>query len=168
MLPEPRSVAAPGTGVSDEDVLHAETIVADAEPEQLEGLHRALSRLWTGMSTQPELDWRLRFETAVMEIANNVVEHAYAAEQRRGRIELRLTAYRDRVEAHFSDRGAPFGRLSVQQEPGIERAREKMQNPGALADSGRGLTITRAAVDTVEYSRTQGVNRWRLVKLLGA
>lgn len=95
---------------------------------------------------RPSADWRARFEAAVMEIAHNVVRHAYPPGQKPGNVKLRLRLYADRAEALLTDRGVPF-----------------VEPP----EPGAGLAAARAGVDYLEYSRrARGANRWRLLKRL--
>ena len=156
-----------GTTLVGAGVLHEETIVALASSEHIGALHEALARFWTKIPVAPPNDWRYRFEAAVIEIANNIIEHAYPPGRPNGKMKIRLRAYRDRVEAIFTDRGVPF------EEPAAAPVREPDPLLADLADfeelgeGGRGIALARAAVDLVEYSRrARGANRWRLVKRL--
>src|SRR5688572_27782661 len=80
-----------------------------AVSEQIDAVHDALDRFWrqvdrTSGSTLSR-DHRLRFITAVAEIAANIVRHAYPVAP--GNIQLHLRLYPDRVEAAFTDWGVP-------------------------------------------------------------
>ncbi len=120
---------------------------APAGPEALGPVHELLTELWAG---EPAVDGsaRLRFETAVAEIAANIAEHAAASGARE--LELRLRGLPDRVEAVFEDDGGPVA-------PG----------PGGWppddAERGRGLELVRAAVDVLRYERHGSRNRWVVV-----
>jgi serine/threonine-protein kinase RsbW len=120
---------------------------APAGPEALGPVHDLLAQLW---ADEPGIDEpvRVRFETAVAEIAANIAQHAAASGARV--LELRLHGLPDRVEAVFEDDGGPVA-------PG----------PGGWppddAERGRGLALVRAAVDALHYERAAGRNRWVVV-----
>jgi serine/threonine-protein kinase RsbW len=118
-----------------------------AAPESLGQVHELLTELWRAASAVPPSD-RVRFETAVAEIAANIAEHAAASGARH--VELRLRGLPDRVEAVFEDDGGPVA-------PG----------PGGWppddAERGRGLELARAAADVLRYERDGGRNRWVVV-----
>ena len=120
---------------------------APAGPEALGPVHDLLAELWAGEPGIGE-PARLRFETAVAEIAANIAEHAAASGARR--LELRLCGLPDRVEAVFEDDGGPVA-------PG----------PGGWppddAERGRGLELARAAADVLRYERDGARNRWGVV-----
>jgi anti-sigma regulatory factor (Ser/Thr protein kinase) len=119
-------------------------------PECLDRVHDLLTRLWADAS-EVSGDDRIRFETAVAEVAANIVEHA--GDGAVVELDLEVCAYADRVEALFCDTGAAA-------EVDVEGA----SLPGDMAESGRGLAIARAAVDEVVYERDGEVNRWRVTR----
>ena len=121
---------------------------ACVDPECLGKVHNLLAEMWTTATDVSELD-RMMFETAVIEIAANIVQHG-AAE---GPINcnLILEVYPDRLDAHFKDDG-------VTAHVDIEAA----QMPDALAENGRGLAMAKAAVDVLTYERRNGDNFWKL------
>jgi serine/threonine-protein kinase RsbW len=141
-------------------VLWEEQVPLQASAVALDHLHRALARLWPAVegaaSTPLPEDWRLSFAIAVAEIANNAVRHAYPPGRTSGPIELRLRVFRDRIEARFADCGVMVAPMAHALLP---------PDPAALAESGYGLALARAAVDRLSYRRTQrGANCWRLTK----
>jgi len=119
--------------------------------DHLEAVHDALARFWSLLEEGPDQRWRLLFETAVAEIAANIVEHA-----RPPFFTMRLRVGTGCVIAEFSDSGrgwdGPRGPAAVLDDLSAER--------------GRGLTLAEAAVDEVAYERQGLVNHWRLVKNL--
>jgi serine/threonine-protein kinase RsbW len=126
----------------------------------------ALARFWQRLEARggaPDAGWRAQFQAAVMEIAGNVVRHAYPPGHKPGNVKLRLRLYTDRVEALLTDKGLPF------EQPTLAAESPEPAEP-ALADpptGGPGLASVRAAVDFLHYSRrARGSNRWRLVKRL--
>ena len=118
-----------------------------AGPELLEPVHDLLARLWVDEPGVDQRD-RIRFETAVAEVAANIVEHGAAAGAER--VSLRLSSSPDRIQAVFEDDGAP-----VETRPD--------QPPAGDAERGRGLSLARAAVDRFSYEREGATNRWVLV-----
>ena len=128
------------------------SVEASTDPASLEKVHALLQRFW---SSGPDVDdvWRMMFETAVAEIAANIVEHS--RRERGARVLwLSLRAFGDRVEAWLQDDGlgvdvsldAPF--------------------PLELAQRGRGVALVRSMVDEFSYVRSEDMNRWLIVKRL--
>jgi serine/threonine-protein kinase RsbW len=126
------------------------SLVAPAEPASLELVHDLLEALWLDVG-DVGLEDRLRFETAVTEIAGNIVLHA--PDGRPLDFTLHVSASPDRVEARFQDAGR---RADVD----LSAARL----PDDLAESGRGLALALAAVDDLQYRRDGAVNCWRVVR----
>jgi serine/threonine-protein kinase RsbW len=117
-------------------------------PESLEELHELMERAsqdHPGLATDLML-----METAVIELAGNVVEH--------GRPE-------GRVAYHFSLQVLPDRLLGLLSDAGdqVEPGAEAPADP--FAESGRGLELARAATDELSYRRTDGRNTWTLVRL---
>ncbi|MCW2582911.1 MAG: hypothetical protein JWQ53_1701 [Klenkia sp.] len=132
----------------------------NARPESLEQVHELLAALWAD-DAMPTLD-RMHFDTAVAEVAANIVEHATRGQD--VTLVLRVSGWPDRVEARFEDDGA---------EAHVDLAAAAMPGSGdpddldavlALAEDGRGLALARAAVDELVYEREGSTNRWFLVR----
>lgn len=121
-----------------------------ARPECLDDVHRLLVQLWDAAPDVGGVD-RIMVETAVVEIAANIVEHApdgWPVE-----LTLRVAVHTDRVEARFHDDGRPA-----------------LIDPGAavlpadlMAEHGRGLAVARAA-GKLTYCRRDGTNVWRIIR----
>jgi len=81
------------------------TLTGLAVPEGLDELHDLLERIGAEHSQVPPADLML-FETAVIEIAGNVVEHGFPP----GEVHWTfiLAVHDDRLEARLSDDGVPF------------------------------------------------------------
>lgn len=124
-----------------------------AEPVWLDQVHAALDRLWTASADVPELD-RIRFETAVIEIATNIVRHTVPASGP-GPVQaaVLLRSAPPRLEAELSDDGAA---VSVDLDPAPV---------DDLAESGRGIALVKRAVDTLTLARADGRNTWRLARV---
>lgn len=129
---------------------------APARPEILELVHALFEHLWACHEHVPA-GLRIRFETAAVEVLANIVEHAFAHDQRDGevvrgrRLEVALAVSPDSVLASFRDNGLP-----------AELDLSAAVMPDEEAESGRGLALTLAAVDDLTYDRTDGRNHWSL------
>jgi serine/threonine-protein kinase RsbW len=130
---------------------------APADLHIVDLLHALLEQLWIG-NPEVSAEDRFRFETAVIEVLGNIVEHAYqldpaAAEHRdqarRFIVVLAVTA--DEVVASFGDNGLPtcldLSHVAMPQED---------------AESGRGLALAAATTDELSYERVEGRNHWKL------
>jgi serine/threonine-protein kinase RsbW len=126
-----------------------------ARPECIERVHATLAELWEDV---PEIDpgQRMRFELAVAEIAANIVEHSAGPGEGAVDLNLRLSAFPDRVEARFRDTG---------REALVDVAGAAL--PTDEAEHGRGIAMALAAVDEVAYLREDGQNVWRVVQQHG-
>lgn len=118
-------------------------------PECLEHIHQLMARLWQQEPSVGELD-RMLFCTAVIEVANNIVEHGSGGGSTK--LSLALQANPRQLTATFVDDGA-------QADVDLDGA----SLPDDSSDSGRGLFLARAAADELSYERKAGVNRWILV-----
>jgi len=136
---------------------------ARAEPEVMDLVHALLEHLF---ARAPQLDdvTRVKFEMSVIEILGNIVEHAYAHDSRLPavdpsevrRFEIQLLATDRDLIAVLSDNGLPVS---------LDLADVTM--PDELAESGRGLALARAALDTLHYERIEGRNLWCLACRIG-
>jgi serine/threonine-protein kinase RsbW len=97
---------------------------------------------------------RMRWETVVVEIVSNVIEHPVTPDHAVS-VEVRLDVHPDRLDALIVDDAEPAA---------IPLTRAM---PGAEAESGRGLALTQLLCDEFTYERRSERNRWRLVCLRG-
>lgn len=122
-------------------------------PEALEQVHDLVARLCDTASSSM-ID-RIRFETAVIEIANNIMEHSRRidppSDEPRS-FHIVLHGGPDELTAEFRDDGRPvvidFQAISM---------------PGEDAEAGRGLALALATVDEVTHEHQDGLNIWRIV-----
>lgn len=131
-----------------------------ATPEQLDAIHAALERFWNaaeGQLSQPHgSSMRHGFDTAVAEIAANIIRHAYPSEG--GVLRLRLRCDSGSVQAELSDTGQPF-------QPRSSEAHRDSRAKSELPEGGWGLNLARDCLDRLDYQRTpDGTNRWLLIK----
>jgi serine/threonine-protein kinase RsbW len=141
-----------------EDVPGRLALSAPANPEMLDLVHAVLEQLWANHADVSKAD-RNRFETAVIEVLANIVEHAYElepagtlGEQPARRFEIVLGTTDAELVASFADDGLP-----------AELDLSSVGMPGEEAESGRGLALAAAAADDLSYERVDGRNHWRLV-----
>ena len=123
-----------------------------AVPDQLDAVHTLLAE---AAADHPELDPMdvMLFETAIIEIANNVVEYGRPEGEVRWKFTIRVHA--DDIEAELDDTGQTF---TPEQGKGM---------PGEEAEGGRGLPIAEALLDRIEFKRMDETNHWRMVRRLG-
>jgi serine/threonine-protein kinase RsbW len=123
-----------------------------AVPDQLDAVHNLLAK---AAGEHPSLDPTdvMLFETAIIEIANNVVEYGRPQGKVRWRFTIRV--HKDEIEAELHDTGQKFM---------PERGKAM---PGEDAEGGRGLPIAEALLDQIEFERLDDMNHWRMVRRLG-
>ncbi|MEU6537063.1 ATP-binding protein [Streptomyces sp. NPDC047000] len=119
-----------------------------ATPGMFDEVHRCLDAAWALLPHGPQE--RALFDTAVAEVAANILQHTAAHLPVDVRFLVTITP--ERAHARFTDTGAPAP-------PGVNAT----ALPGPAAESGRGLALARAAVDSVTYARTAGVNHWDVI-----
>jgi serine/threonine-protein kinase RsbW len=119
----------------------------EARPAGLAELHTACERFFDAAQTASapvrRAD-RVPMITAAAEIAANIILHACVLHPE-SQVTLTITRLPHTVEMVFEDPGRPYVETTA----------------------GRGLTVARAAVHSVEYERENGVNRWRLTRQTG-
>jgi len=128
------------------------TLEGFAVPDQLDAVHALLAQ---AAGEHPKLDSMdvMLFETAIVEIANNVVEYGRPEGEVRWKFTIRV--HEDEIEAELDDTGQSF---TPQQGKGM---------PGEDAEGGRGLPLAEALLDKIEFSRLGDTNHWRMVRRLG-
>ena len=119
-----------------------------AVPETLNLLHDLLDRVREDHPDVESTDLML-FETAVIEIANNVVEHGRPPGTIR--YSFTLVVENDQLLGHLSDGGPPL-------------AESERSMPDTDSENGRGLAIARVALDDLEYERVGVHNEWTMVR----
>jgi serine/threonine-protein kinase RsbW len=121
-----------------------------AVPETLHLLHELMERV---AEEHPELadDDLMLLETAVIEIAGNVVEHGRPHGEVTWTFGLRVLP--DRLEARLVDAG--------QEVTGSDAP----DAPDELSEGGRGLLVAKAALDDLSYRREDGQNIWRMTRM---
>ncbi|HEY3736404.1 MAG TPA: ATP-binding protein [Jatrophihabitans sp.] len=123
-----------------------------AVPEQLDAVHALLAQ---AAGEHPQLDPMdvMLFETAIIEIANNVVEYGRPEGEVRWKFTIRVRE--DEIEAELDDTGQTF------------TPEQGKAMPNEDAEGGRGLAIAEALLDQIEFKRMGDTNHWRMVRRLG-
>lgn len=121
-----------------------------AVPESLDRLHELLERVRTDHTELDENDLAM-FETAIVEIHGNVVQHGRPPGEVRYVFEL--TVEEDQLVGLLADTGDTTPDPTGPDAP-----------PDELAESGRGLWLARATLDELDYLRSGDRNTWRLVR----
>jgi serine/threonine-protein kinase RsbW len=126
-----------------------------ANPAGLDVIHDLVESLWTDQPALPP-QARMRFETAVIEVASNIIKHATTGDPGPDdvTIELTLTVGPDRITALFRDNGGPAD---------VDLSGAQM--PDATAEFGRGIALARELTDRFSYERTASANFWALTVL---
>jgi serine/threonine-protein kinase RsbW len=120
-------------------------------PDNVNTVHDYIQRVWLA---SPELDAmdKLKFETALVELAANIIEHSNDGGGVEGN--LSITIHPDRIRCSITDTSDPSN---------IEL--DARQMPEAYAESGRGIAFIQRLVDVLHYERRNGENFWMIEKL---
>ena len=128
-----------------------ELVDADVELESLELVHDLLEEWWPAVGEVP-MQRRFAFETAVIEIAGNVVEHSRRLDGAPGRrFSLVLEADDRSLRARFEDNGLPAQ---------VDLSTVTMASLDE--EDGRGLALALVSLDRLEHLLVHGKNVWEL------
>ena len=120
-------------------------------PDDVDTVQDYIQRVW---SESPELDSmdKLKFETALVELAANIIKHSNDG----GGVEgsLSITIHPDRIRCDITDTSEASN-----------IALDTRQMPGEFAESGRGIAFIQRLVDVLHYERRGGENLWMIEKL---
>jgi serine/threonine-protein kinase RsbW len=119
-------------------------------PDGIDLVHAALASLWEERQDIAEMD-RMMFETALIELASNVIQHATSSTAIVCHLEI--TADETTIRAVLVDSADP---------PEIDAGPREM--PDEFAESGRGLAFIQALVDDFAHHRDRGRNVWTIAK----
>ncbi|MCL1897345.1 MAG: ATP-binding protein [Micrococcales bacterium] len=123
-----------------------------ASPDQLDNVHDLLEQAAGEHPSINPMDVKL-FETAILELANNVIQYGRPVGKVQWEVTIRVS--HDHIEADLDDTGQSFVPT------------EGSAMPDEDAEGGRGLAIAKAVVDQMEYQRIGDKNHWHMVRLLG-
>ena len=129
---------------------HETSLRFSSPPTDVDAVHDFLEGIW---ATDPDIDEmdRMAFETALIELASNVIQHADTGDG--------VTC----VMSVSSENGVLHASFSDTAEAGGFRMRTATM-PDELAESGRGLAFMQMLVDDVRYERVGDRNVWSLTK----
>lgn len=128
------------------------TLLLQAPPDNVDAVHTLLETVWAH-DVLVSLADRVRFETALIELASNVLQHTDTGSGVTCYLWLEISA--EQIVATLRDSGADgVGQLP---DSGM---------PDELAESGRGLPLIHALVDELDYQRDGDMNEWRIVRRL--
>lgn len=126
------------------------TIDFRTPPDEVGVVHSALETLWAQEGDVDEMD-RMMFETALVEIVSNVIQHGTSATT--NICNLRLSANEAALKAVLEE-NASFARIDL----------SPRDMPDEFAETGRGLALIQALVDDFDYHRIQDRNIWTITK----
>lgn len=129
------------------------TTYGPATVETLEQIQQLIEHARSNHPGLPASDL-IRFETAVIEVADNVVHHGRPPGQ--VFIEFTLVIGSDRIAATLCDTGDEFT-------PDLSA---EMPDPDLLLESGRGLPLARKLLDELDYRREGDRNVWTMARHL--
>jgi serine/threonine-protein kinase RsbW len=126
-----------------------------AVPESIDLVQNTFEAWWSALGID-SMEVRFPFETAIVEIAANVIEHSIRADGVEGvdgrRFQLELRAEDERLTAVFNDNGLPAE---------IDLSNVSMAD---LEDEdGRGLALALLSLESLDYTHEGGRNIWTLV-----
>lgn len=130
------------------------SLVAPLGSASLEQVHQLVTDLFAAAEVDEMID-RIRFETAVIEVAGNIVEHSLHHDPPSDvprTFDIVLRGSSTTLTAEFRDDGRP-----------VEIDFEKISMPSEDAERGRGLALALATVDEITHSRSDGLNIWCIV-----
>ncbi len=134
-----------------ESVHSSEYVVAIADLEFLGRLAAAVEQVCVGTPGVSDPD-RWLFETAVIEIGSNVVEHARPRGPGPVQVEARVFSTASELMATFHDDALP---ADVDLHP---------PRPDDLALGGRGLLLVHTAVHRLEFDADPAGNTWTVAR----
>lgn len=125
-------------------------LVISSPEDDINTVHDFVARVWSEHEDLDAMD-RLRFETALIELAANVIQHGANG----GGIvaELTITVTNDLVRALITDHS---------ESSHVDLSMQDM--PDEYAESGRGIAFIQRLVDVFHYERQEDTNHWMIEK----
>jgi len=121
-------------------------------PDDINTVQDLMEKVWDGAPGIASDD-RFSFETALVELAANVISHADAGAGVSWTLTVAICP--ERIEATLRDSGRA-GEIDL----------DAAQMPGVMAESGRGIPIIQALVDDLQYERLGLTNQWKIARTL--
>jgi serine/threonine-protein kinase RsbW len=125
-------------------------LVLHSPPDDLDTVQDYIQSVWSTTPGVDEMD-KLKFETALVELAANIISHANGGRGVEGN--LSITIDDDRIRGLITDSSGASN---------VELGHREM--PDELAESGRGIAFIQRLVDVLHYERRDGENLWLIEK----
>jgi serine/threonine-protein kinase RsbW len=126
------------------------SLLLSSPPDDVDDVHAFLEGVWASDPGVAASD-RMAFETAIIELAANVIQHADHGD---GIVwHMTVSCAPDTLDAVLFDGGV-----------GADVALDDTPLPDELSESGRGLALVRMLVDSLEYRRSERGNEWTISK----
>lgn len=146
------------TDVTVHDVFDRLELGACADDRVIDLAHALVGGLWFAHATIDDGD-RARFETALIEILTNVVEHAFVVDGSQAlspdvkgrRLALTIGVNDGVILGEVRDNGLP-----------VEIDLSQVGMPDAESESGRGLAMALACLSELSFVRDAGINVWSM------
>ena len=122
----------------------------ECPPDDVDVVHNLLTSVWVDKPMVSDSD-RYSFETAIIELTSNVIQHGDTGSGISCLITINV--FDDRIEALLIDTGKVAD---------IDVTEAAM--PHELAESGRGIPLIKALVDTLSYARVGDLNSWQFAR----
>ncbi|MCJ1671803.1 ATP-binding protein [Rathayibacter sp. VKM Ac-2929] len=126
------------------------TLAFRTPPDDIELVHDLLDSLFGERADVGARD-RMEFETALVELVSNVIQHAVST-----------TAVLCRLVVSVDDEALRAELVDTADPPGVDTGPREM--PDAFAESGRGIALIQALVTDFDYERTASRNLWSIRK----
>ena len=126
------------------------TLAFRTPPDDIELVHDLLDSLFGERADVGARD-RMEFETALVELVSNVIQHAVST-----------TAVLCRLVVTVDDEALRAELVDTADPPGVDTGPREM--PDAFAESGRGIALIQALVTVFDYERTSSRNLWSISK----
>ncbi|AZZ52925.1 MULTISPECIES: ATP-binding protein [Rathayibacter] len=126
------------------------TLAFRTPPDDIELVHDLLDSLFGERADVGARD-RMEFETALVELVSNVIQHAVST-----------TAVLCRLVVTVDDEALRAELVDTADPPGVDTGPREM--PDAFAESGRGIALIQALVTDFDYERTASRNLWSIRK----
>jgi serine/threonine-protein kinase RsbW len=125
-------------------------LVFSSPPDDVDAVHAFLETVWQANPDVSEFD-RMAFETALVELASNVIQHAGGDEG--VTCVLTVAADANGLSASLTDTADAGGIVLMNREM-----------PDELSESGRGIALIQALVDDLRYERRDERNVWTITR----
>lgn len=128
-------------------------LMAPLRPGTMDLIHELVAQACASEPPASMVD-RIRFETAVIEVAGNIMEHSARIDPPHlepRTFDIVMVSDPTTLSAVFRDDGRP-----------VELDFHAISMPDEDAEAGRGLALALAAVDEVTYERVDATNTWRI------